>query len=99
MKLSKPKVYHVNTYSILTLTNISDIQYASEDKTSIDATVVLKEFPLEPMPFTASKYDSMAHGREIYNDILSGEFGEIAPYVAPVIHEGETIYEGDTNDS
>lgn len=92
MKLLKTKIYHVDSASTLTLTNISDLKYASEDKSKVDCTLFLKEFPLEPLPFTASKYDPMAHGREIYADIISGGFGEIAPYVAPVIHEDEITY-------
>jgi hypothetical protein len=89
MKLQQPKTYNVDRSNKLTLTNISDMQYAEEDKSSVNCTVVFKEFPLEPMPFTADKYDSMAHGREIYNDIVSGEFGEVADYVPPKDEEGE----------
>ena len=37
------------------------------------------------MPFTASQSDCEAHGRELFNRTVSGEFGSIAAYVAPVI--------------
>lgn len=36
------------------------------------------------IPFTASPTDSEAHGRELYARAMDGEFGPIAPYVAPV---------------
>jgi hypothetical protein len=32
------------------------------------------------VPFTAAPNDSEAHGREIYQRIVAGEFGEIAPF-------------------
>jgi len=37
------------------------------------------------MQFTASQSDCEAHGRELFNRAVSGEFGSIAAYVAPVI--------------
>lgn len=80
MILETPKVYHVDATRVYHLTSISDLEFASKDKSMVDCVIMLKEFGLEPLPFTAFKFDSMAHGREIYNDILSGVFGEIAPY-------------------
>lgn len=35
------------------------------------------------VPFTASDEDPEAHGRAIFAAIISGEFGQIAPYVPP----------------
>ena len=35
------------------------------------------------MPFTATPDDSEAHGRELFERALAGEFGEIAEYVEP----------------
>lgn len=35
------------------------------------------------LPFTASPNDVEAHGRDLYNRIINGEFGTIAEYVAP----------------
>lgn len=35
------------------------------------------------LDFTASKHDSEEHGRVIYAAALAGEYGEVAPYVAP----------------
>ena len=36
------------------------------------------------LPFLANPDDVEAHGRDLYNRIINGEFGEIAEYVAPV---------------
>ena len=36
------------------------------------------------IPFTASPLDPEAHGREIHARAVAGEFGPIAPYVAPI---------------
>jgi hypothetical protein len=37
----------------------------------------------EAIPFTASPNDVEAHGREIYQRCVAGEFGPVAAYVAP----------------
>jgi hypothetical protein len=37
----------------------------------------------EVVPFTASPNDVEAHGREIFERCVAGEFGPIAAYVAP----------------
>ncbi|KHL70592.1 hypothetical protein SF06_06760 [Pseudomonas flexibilis] len=35
------------------------------------------------IPFTASPDDPEKHGRELYERIVAGDFGDIAPYVEP----------------
>lgn len=35
------------------------------------------------LPFVASKHDPEIYGRELYERIKSGEFGEIEPYKEP----------------
>lgn len=35
------------------------------------------------IPFTATPDDTEQHGREIYAAALAGEYGQVAPYVAP----------------
>lgn len=49
---------------------------------AIHLTVKWEEFN-EEHPFTATSYDSMPYGVDLYNRAKSGEFGEIAPFVAP----------------
>lgn len=80
MLLEEPRVYHVDSGTTRTITNIANIEYADEFGETIECVVVFKEFPAEPMGFLADKFDPMAHGREIYRDLVAGVFGEIAPY-------------------
>ena len=51
---------------------------------SIYLTVKWEEFN-EEMPFGACSYDPEPHGVDLFNRAKDGEFGEIAPYVAPII--------------
>lgn len=56
--------------------------YGNAEGTNIQLVVKWEEFN-EEMPFGATSYDSMPHGVDLYNRALAGEFGPIAPYVAP----------------
>lgn len=56
--------------------------YVSEDGNAIDLIVKFEEFDRE-LPFTATTYDTEAHGRDLHARAKAGEFGEIAPYVKP----------------
>jgi hypothetical protein len=55
----------------------------NEDGTIILLTVKWEEF-VEEMPFGATSFDVEAHGVDLYNRAKAGEFGEVAPYVAPI---------------
>ena len=56
--------------------------YGNAESTNIQLVVKWAEFN-EEMPFGATSYDSMPHGVELYNRAKTGEFGAVAPYVAP----------------
>lgn len=56
--------------------------YANADQTLITLQVKFAEFD-EVLPFGATPNDSMPYGVELYNRAVAGEFGEVAPYVAP----------------
>lgn len=58
--------------------------YNNEEGTSIFLIIKWEEFN-EEMPFSACSYDSEAHGRDLFERAKAGEFGEVAPYVAPII--------------
>lgn len=58
--------------------------YSNEDGTSIFLTVKWEEFA-EEMPFGATTWDPEPWGVDLYNRAKAGEFGEVAPYVAPII--------------
>lgn len=58
---------------------------AKNPKFNADGTIDLEiEHPdYRWIPFTASSADVEASGRDLYASAIAGEFGEIAPYVAP----------------
>jgi hypothetical protein len=63
---------------------IKNCIFANNEATIIDCIVKFSKFNNEHM-FSANSNDPEAHGREIYARIVAGEFGAVAPYVAPVI--------------
>jgi hypothetical protein len=56
--------------------------YTVADHSHITLKVKFAEFE-EEHPFGAMPTDSMPHGVDIYNRAVAGEFGIVAPYVAP----------------
>jgi hypothetical protein len=56
--------------------------YQTKDHSCICITVKWAEFN-EEMPFGATATDVEAHGRDLYNKIIAGEFGEIGVYTPP----------------
>jgi hypothetical protein len=67
---------------MLTIESATNPVYSSADGICISLQVKFAEFA-EVMPFGATPYDSMPYGVELYNRALAGEFGAIAPFVAP----------------
>ena len=49
----------------------------------IDCNITTSQYGDQILPFTADQNDVEAHGRTIFADLVSGRYGEIAPYVAP----------------
>jgi hypothetical protein len=68
---------------MFTLQYAKDPIYNNEEGTNILLTVKWEEF-VEEMPFGACSYDPESHGRDLFNRAKAGEFGEVAPYVAPI---------------
>lgn len=54
----------------------------SHEQLFINLFVQFEEFE-EELPFAANPKDPEAHGREIFQRAIDGEFGEIAPYIEP----------------
>ena len=69
---------------MFTLEYAKDPIYNSEDGQQILLIVKWEEF-VEEMPFNACSFDPEPWGVDLYNRAKSGEFGEVAPYVAPII--------------
>jgi hypothetical protein len=65
------------------------LQYAKDpiqnnaEGTAILLTVKWEEFK-EEMPFGATSYDPEPWGVDLYNRAVAGEFGVVAPFVAPI---------------
>jgi len=57
--------------------------YGNAEGTCILLIVKWKELN-EELPFAATSYDPHQHGRDLYTRAKVGEFGEVAPYVAPI---------------
>lgn len=67
---------------------IKNCAFCTESTEHIDCIVKFSHIN-EEVIFTASKNDVEAHGREIYERIMNGEFGPIAPFVPRVITQEE----------
>jgi hypothetical protein len=69
---------------MFTLQYAKDPIYNSEDGQQILLTVKWEEFN-EEMPFGATSFDPEPHGVNLFNRAVAGEFGVVAPFVAPII--------------
>ena len=61
-------------------------QWGNAEHTLIEVEAKFRHYPEEwgYLPFNADPNDDEAHGVDLYNRCVAGEFGEIAEYVAPV---------------
>jgi hypothetical protein len=66
-----------------TLTSLVNPRWANPDHTMIDCGITTSQFGDEILPFTASPADPEPHGRKIFEDLVAGQYGPIAEYVAP----------------
>jgi len=68
---------------MFTLEYAKDPIWNNAEGTAIVLTVKWEEFN-EEMPFGATPYDPMPYGVDLFNRAKAGEFGTVAPYVAPI---------------
>jgi hypothetical protein len=61
--------------------NVNNPSWANEEHTMIDAIVKWTHLS-EAHPFTASADDVEAHGRKLFEDLISGIYGEIKPFIS-----------------
>lgn len=59
------------------ITSLKNPTWVDED--NINCIATFEQLGGEEIPFTASKNDVMPYGVEIFNRLISGEFGAIAP--------------------
>ncbi|URO00949.1 prophage tail fiber N-terminal domain-containing protein [Leclercia adecarboxylata] len=69
---------------ITSVKNIRSPVYSSSDLSSIDVVIDIDGHG-EGLAFTASLSDPSEHGREIYQALVNGDYGEIASYVTPAV--------------
>jgi len=60
-----------------------DPRWANAEQTLIDLIIKWDSYP-EELPFTANPNDVEEYGRQIYAAAAAGQFGPVAPYVAPI---------------
>lgn len=67
----------------VTYRSVTHVRYSNAAGTSIDMDVVFDHIGPDPIPFTAMPTDEFKHGRELFERAVAGDFGPVAPYVAP----------------
>lgn len=67
-------------------------EWADESGSIINLSVKFAQFT-DAIPFSATSSDVEGHGRDLFNRAVAGEFGLIAPYVAPVLNPEQIIAE------
>lgn len=82
MLINPPVEYTIDGVQTRTVTNMSGAKFIDATGERIDILVGFAEFQGEMMPMTVYKYDSVAYCRELYNDLISGKYGNIAEFVA-----------------
>lgn len=72
---------------MLTIKKVRQPRWNDVASTSLNLYVTFEETEGThgEMPFTAQANDSEAHGRELFERAVAGEFGPIAAYAAPVL--------------
>ncbi len=68
----------------------TDLVWTDADQTNFKCNVKLAEFD-EVMPCGVNATDRYAHIKELWTRGLAGEYGPIAPYVAPPEPEPESV--------
>jgi hypothetical protein len=59
---------------------VKDPVYLSQDGSAVLCVVKFVDFK-EEVPFNATNYDVEEHGRKIHQELISGVYGPIAPFV------------------
>jgi hypothetical protein len=68
----------------MNLQSATNLRWANAEQTAIDMVIRWDAFN-EDLPFTATSYDPVQHGREIFAAAVAGQFGPIAEYTPPEI--------------
>lgn len=68
---------------MLTIEYAKNPVWNDQAHTTITLIVKFVEIP-EEMPFGATPFDPMPYGVELFNNAVAGDYGTVAPYVAPI---------------
>lgn len=63
--------------------------WSTSEHVGVNLDVLFEELGFE-VNFHATPFDNLAHGVDLYNRAISGEFGVIAEYVEPVVFDDES---------
>ena len=61
------------------ITSIKDPVWANDEQTAITCILTLDKFGDREFSFTACSYDVEEHGRIIFQELVNGQYGPIAP--------------------
>lgn len=67
----------------MNIINVKDPVWSCSEKVAIDCVIVTEQFGDAELPFRATPIDSEAHGRLLFEELVSGKYGAIAEYVPP----------------
>ncbi|QNQ63087.1 hypothetical protein IB024_04910 [Brucella sp. 6810] len=71
-----------------TVVSVTDLVWVDEAHTALTAKVPFAELEgFGPIPFATSADADTAHGREIWNNAISGAYSDIAAYVPPTAQQ------------
>ena len=62
--------------------------YCNAERTAITALVHFEGMP-DAIPFTATRDDGVSYGADLFDALVAGEYGDIAPYVES--DEGDVV--------
>lgn len=68
-------------------TSVKDPRWSDSTKSRVDCFVTVEHLGSEVIPFTACSQDSEAHGRRLFDEIVSGKYGAIAEYIPPTVEQ------------
>lgn len=72
-----------------TVNSVRNPRWADYNQTAVNLEVDFDELDEEYVEFTATPHDTEAHGVDLYNRAIAGEFGSIADWIAPDNMSGE----------
>ena len=72
-------------------TSVSNPRWSDSSKARVDVLVTVEHLGDEVIPFTACSQDIEEHGRKLYQELVEGKYGEIAPYIPPEVPQPTVV--------